>query len=408
MRPALALAPTPARPREPLPHEMVLAFINDADTRQMLETLLEERHVPATSVLDGGIGAALSQLGAADSPKLLIVDVSDSQTPAGDMAALAAITAPETRIIAIGEANDVALFRDLLATGVADYLVKPVSRHVLQAALLDAEGPGGNVDNAPRVGRTAVFLGARGGVGSTSAAVNAAWLMANDLRQKVALIDLDLHFGTVALSLDIDPGRGLREAMERPSRIDSLFIERAMERLGDRLFVLGAEEPLQDELVLDPSAPDILLHELRQKFDWVVVDLPRGATLSQRQVLAAATHVVLVCELSLAGMRDAIRMQAFARDCAPQAKLILLSGGAEDGRKPKISLADFERGLGQKLDYVIPHDAKAATASANAGKPLPVAARSSKVAAALRRLAVDLVGADTGRKSAPFWRRWKS
>src|SRR5205085_6436501 len=119
----------------------------------------------------------------------------------------------------------------------------------------------------------------RGGVGATTAAVSCAWLMATEQRERVALVDLDLHFGTVALKLDLDPGSGLCEALEQPSRIDSLFIERAMVKVTDNLRVLAAEASATQHL--DAGAVDMLLHELRRNSSG------RGRSAAGRQSEAA-------------------------------------------------------------------------------------------------------------------------
>ena len=138
------------------------------------------------------------------------------------------------------------------------------------------------------MGQVVVFVGSRGGVGATTTAVSCAWLLAEERGERVALVDLDLHFGTIALKLDTDPGGGLCEALEQPSRIDSLFIERAMVKVTDNLRVLAAEASATQHLIIDAGAVDMLLYELRRKFTRIIVDLPRGATPVQRAVLAAA------------------------------------------------------------------------------------------------------------------------
>src|SRR5207248_10519514 len=92
-----------------------------------------------------------------------------------------------------------------------------------------------------RLGQVIGFTGSRGGVGTTTTAVSCAWLIAEERSERVALVDLDLHFGTIALKLDTDPGSGLCEALEQASRIDSLFIDRAMVKVSENLRVLAAE-----------------------------------------------------------------------------------------------------------------------------------------------------------------------
>ncbi len=216
------------------------------------------------------------------------------------------------------------------------------------------------------------------------------------------MLDLDLHFGTAALKLDIEPGSGLCEALEQPSRIDSLFIDRAMVKISENLRVLAAEASAAQHLAIDAGAIDMLLYELRRKFVRVVVDLPRGATPVQRVVLAAASHIVVICERSLAGLRDTIRLQTLMREQTPQARLWLVEAGAT-GERALIGKSEFEKGIGKGLDMVISYDPKSAGAAVNSGRPLPVAAPRSPVVRELRQLAVLLAGP---AEAAPKRRRF--
>ena len=100
----------------------------------------------------------------------------------------------------------------------------------------------------------AAVIGVRGGAGATTVATSLAWLMGEKLRRSTALLDLDVHFGTGALSLDLEPGRGLTDAIENPSRIDGLFIERAMVKASEKLAVLSAEAPINQPMLTDGSA----------------------------------------------------------------------------------------------------------------------------------------------------------
>ena len=112
-------------------------------------------------------------------------------------------------------------------------------------------------------------MGSRGGLGTTTSRgiLRPMAPRPNSKKERTALIDLDLHFGTVALCLDTDPGSGLCEALEQPlSRIDSLFVERAMVKVSDTLRILAAEAPVGDaQIVVDTGAIDVLLYELRRK-----------------------------------------------------------------------------------------------------------------------------------------------
>ena len=178
----------------------------------------------------------------------------ESADPLNDINALAEVCEPGTIVIAAGTVNDVRLYRDLVASGIHDYLLKPFTVDQLRDTFAHAQmilsGPRGEAQaDKPHV--MAAVIGVRGGVGASTLATSLAWLLGEKARRSTALLDLDVHFGTGALALDLEPGRGLTDAIENPSRIDGLFIERAMVRANERLSVLSAEAPIHQPLVTD-------------------------------------------------------------------------------------------------------------------------------------------------------------
>ena len=150
-------------------------------------------------------------------------------------------------------------------------------------------------------------VGARGGVGASTIATSVAWLLADKEKRSTALLDLDVHFGTGALSLDLEPGRGLTDAIENPSRIDGLFIERAMVKASEKLSVLSAEAPINAPLMTDGAAFYQLQEEMCAAFDCTIVDLPRGMLVQHPHLISEVHLAVLVTDLTLAAARDTIR-----------------------------------------------------------------------------------------------------
>jgi pilus assembly protein CpaE len=370
--------------------EGVLAVMRDQATLDRLQGVIRELQLDDELSVTDTLDLALRRIRAGSMPRILLLDVADLPAPIAEIGAARAVGGVGLEIVTLGEVNDVALYRDLLAAGADDYLIKPPSRDAL-AAVLEKKSANAAAGADGGLGQVIVFIGSRGGVGTTTAAVGCAWEIAEQRAERTALLDLDLHFGTVALKLDTDPGSGLCEALEQPSRIDSLFIDRAMAKVSENLRVLAAEASAAQHLVIDAGAIDMLLYELRRKFVRLVVDLPRGATPVQRVVLAAASHVVVVCDRSLAGLRDTIRLQTLMREQAPQVRLWLVDAGAT-GSRALIGRSEFEKGVGKALDMVISYDPKSAGAAANSGQPLPVAAPRSPIVRELQQLAALLAG----------------
>lgn len=394
------------RVREGFYHDEFMAFCTDRASQDALNGFAENNGWPVSTVQEGGISAAIQFLVTAPSPRRLVVDLGEHRDPVTAVQMLCESCAKETAVIVLGEVNDVRLYREIIRAGAGDYLVKPVSREALGEAIEKAlQGRTAAPTSQPaedKLGRVVVFVGARGGAGTTMLAMNSAWLMAHEQGLRTALVDLDVQFGTIALNLDLDPSHGLIDALENPSRIDGLFIASAMVNAGDNLFVLASEEPLGGQYSFDPQASDLLFHELRHTFDRVVVDLPQGAVVQHQGVLAKASEIVVVCDLSLPCVRDTMRILSFAKEMAPEARVSVVANRVDRGTKGQISKADFERGIESQITAQVPEDAKGAAASANTGKPLGVAAKRSPILAALRR--IDLAPAKReAKKKSRSW-----
>ncbi|MCS7267725.1 MAG: AAA family ATPase [Geminicoccaceae bacterium] len=367
------------------------AFVADEETRAVIGQVAGDLMITGAAIHNGTVRDAIEALGRQRSPRILIVDISASELPLSDIDELAEVCEPGVSVIAIGERNDVGLFRELVHHGITDYLVKPVTATLLQRALVQAvEGTAPHQRQSGRLGRIVAVLGARGGVGATMVATSLAWSIATGRHRRVVLFDLDLQFGSVALSLDLDPVNGLRDAVENPGRIDGLYLDRTLVRHSETLFVLGAEEPLDDVVRADRDAVGLLLQELQTKFHFVVVDLPRQVSVAAQQVLQSATNLVLVSDFSLAGMRDTMRivqlMHALNVGCA----VTVVVNKAGEYRAGEIPRGEFERGIGRSIDLVLPFDARRVCPAINSGRP--VASAGGPVADLLRELADRICG----------------
>ncbi len=349
------------------------AFVCDDATADMLRPIAVEHGWSPEKVNKGGLRNAVQSLSVSASPNILFVDLSESADPLNDINALAEVCEPGTIVIAAGQVNDVRLYRDLVASGIHDYLLKPFTADQLRDSFAHAQsilsGPRGDAQvEKPHV--MAAVIGVRGGVGASSIATSLAWLLGERAHRSTSLLDLDVHFGTGALALDLEPGRGLTDAIENPSRIDGLFIERAMVRANERLSVLSAEAPIHQPLMTDGSAFYQLQEEMRNAFESTVIDLPRHMLIAHPHLVHDAHVAVVVAELTLAATRDAIRILAWLKSNAPQTKIVVVANGVPNGGALEISRKDFEQSIERPVDIVFPADGKLAAQAAKLGKPL--------------------------------------
>ncbi len=385
--------------------EPFTAFVCDDMTADSLRPVAVELGWAADKINKGGLRNAVQTLSVSASPQILFVDLSESGDPLNDINALAEVCEPGTVVIAAGQVNDVRLFRDLVASGIQDYLLKPFSPDQLRDAFANAQA----VFNAPRNSEAAserphmmaAVIGARGGAGASTIATSVAWMMGDRASRSTALLDLDVHFGTGALALDLEPGRGLTDAIENPSRIDGLFIERAMVKANDKLAILSAEAPINQPMLTDGAAFYQLQEEMRTAFETTVIDLPRGMLVQHPHLMQDVQVTVIVTELTLASARDVIRILSWLKSNAPQSQVVVVANRVPTTGPSEITRKDFEASIERKVDYVIPADAKVVTQAAKLGKTVAEAGKGTKVGTALGELVDRLASAGDEGATAP-------
>ncbi|MBU1756101.1 MAG: pilus assembly protein CpaE [Alphaproteobacteria bacterium] len=387
------------------------AYICDENALDVLRPVVIELGWAPEKCNKGGLRNAIQSLSVSASPNILLVDLSESGDPLNDINSLAEVCEPGTVVIAIGQVNDVRLYRDLLASGIHDYLLKPLSATALRDSLTQAQ----TVFSTPRSGEveavkshvSTAIVGTRGGVGASTLATSLSWHFAANKKLSTALLDLDIHFGTGALALDLEPGRGLTDAIDNPSRIDGLFIERAMIRAHDNLAILSAEAPINSPLMTDGAAFLQLEEEFRQAFEMTVIDLPRNMLINFPHLLNDVNVVVLTTEMTLASARDSIRLLSWLKTNASHAVPIIVANKVQSGTA-EISRADFEASIERKIDFTLPFDQKGAATAAKLGQPFIEANAQSKVASMIKSLGERIISGteeqadddvDAGKKS---------
>jgi len=347
-----------------------MAFSSDGETTAILKQFAASRGWPEDVIHSGDIDTAAQFLKVNNSPKILFVDIisaADKVSASLDM--LADVCEPGIKVIVSGKINEYSFYCWLVDVGISNYLLKPFRLAALEAAYnktLEVQSPGvTKTEETKKEAKVITVIGARGGVGATTVCVNLAWLLANRFQQKTALLDFDAQLGTVALALDLEPAKGLRDALEKPDRIDGLFIDRVMIRVDDRLSILSTEEPLEETITMSEAAAANILKQCRPKFSHIVIDLPRTLSPFTRYTVSHADHVVCVTEYTLAGLRESLRYLEYCRNVLKVRPPIFVANRVGLAGKHQMPQNEFEKGLGQKVDFSIPFalDAHAAATS---------------------------------------------
>lgn len=335
--------------------EPFMAFAVDSASASILEHVAEATDHAVDRVFPGGVAQAIDVLKDISTPKILVVDLDGSGEPEDALNDLADVCDPGTKVITIGSVNDVTFYRHLLDLGVVDYVVKPLDADALIATLERLAKPVGPVAVEDEKAKLHVVTGARGGVGASTVAMNLAWYFAQEQQRKCVLMDLDPFFGTAALQLDLEPGHGMRDALENPERLDELFLARSLTQVSDRLSLLCAEEGLSAPMELDEVGVFKALDLLSSAVSTLVVDLPRNMFPFSRELLLEADVITIVTDLTLAGLRDALRMKAALKEWKAQAEVKLVLNRVGFTKVGELPLKTFEKNFGAPVAAQLPY-----------------------------------------------------
>jgi pilus assembly protein CpaE len=369
----------------------LMVFALDGQSEGALRACLAQLSVSGAVLRRGGLSGAIRYLSTERSPERIIVDLSGAEMPASQIRDLAELCEPGVTVIAIGDQNDVGLYRDLVLAGVSEYIVKPVTTQLLAKALLGASVSSGPSPISRKLGKFVAVVGARGGVGATTLAIHLALHLANRRSRRVVLLDLDIHTGDCALALNVKPTPGLREALINPLRIDSVFLERTMALHGERLFVLSAEERLRPHAEFSAEAIDALVGALRTQFHYIVADVPRIPATPYWQALDTADMRIIVADQTLRSVRDTVRLREELRSGdAAQPNMLVINRSGEGGRRA-VTLEEMAK-VKLQPNFVIPFQPRRFTA------PGPVRR------GALTEIVAALADEISGR--APARKRW--
>ncbi|MFC7738515.1 CpaE family protein [Roseomonas sp. GCM10028921] len=351
---------------EGAPRLPLVAFVTDEESEAALRGGLVDLGVGLT-VRKGDARTAARALEREPTPYALLVDISGLADPLGALDALAGVCAPDVRVLVIGESSNLALYRRMTReVGIAEYLYKPLTREDVSRIFGPHVTGGSSEGGGERGGALVTVSGARGGCGATTIAVNLALHLAEVSRGHVALLDLHLRGGSTGMMLGLKSGTGLRVALEDPSRVDGLFLDRSSVSVSERVRLIAAEEPMETDLRPNEGGVKNLLAMLTARFNFVVVDTPCPPDMAERIAHAAALHRLIVTGPDIAGIRDTIALRKLLSGLGTgSVGTVLNRVGLPGGLKAKL----LEEGLGSPFDLVLPDLPKHLPRAAHLGKP---------------------------------------
>jgi pilus assembly protein CpaE len=381
----------------PIPRISIQGFCEDPSTAEALQVAAEDRRLAKThvSVHLGGASAAIAHYQESPTPNLVIVESTlDRARLLADLERLAESCDAGTKVVVIGHMNDVILYRELLKRGVSEYLVAPVSAIQLMESISNLY----NDPDSDPVGHILAFVGAKGGVGSSTICHNVAWTMSEILKTNVVIADLDLAFGTTGLDFNQDPVQGIADALSSPERLDEVLLDRLLTKCSEHLSIFAAPVVLDREYEVSGEGCELVLDVVRQNVPYVAVDLPHSWTAWTKRVLLHADEVVITAAPDLANLRNAkniieLLKQSRQNDGAPH----LVINMTNMPKRPEISVKEFCHNLDLKPAAVIEFDSETFGQAANNGQMIEELNAKSKAVPQIRELALAVAHRKQGR-----------
>ena len=297
----------------------------------------------------------------------------------------------------MGVANDVGLFRDLVHLGVKDYIAKPLNVRLLVQSIETLMGMGGPKKRDSKftlAGKLISFLGARGGVGSSTLAANFSWVLANNNCKKLCIADLDFKTGIIHQLYNHENHSPFADVLNVPERIDESVIMQSVRKMGDYLSMLGTPIQLDDDFPFPTQAMEACLPILLHHFHYTVLDLPRYDHRVHYPIVGRSDVIVVTCDMTLLSIREVVSLLRILKSTQDM-QLLIVANKADMYKKGQLDRHIFEESIGQEIDLVIPFDSSRPLQCLNEG----VLAASEK--GILLNAVNDLISIISGRKVQP-------
>lgn len=285
----------------------VLAVLVDEELGENIRSALRQVQGVQLSIRYSSMEGPLSEVGTIEQPDIILFQI-DGETQR-DVQAIEKIRkfwGEDIRIHILSGANPSLTQERLRQMGIHHVYPYPFESQSLVLDIIEfmTEKRQRILQAKLRRGSLTAFLSARGGVGATLLASNVAIALAQFHGSRVALVDLDLQFGCIALVLDVKPTADITTALQQPERIDSLFVKALMTPHPSGVHVLAAPADYADLALIEEGATERLLQSMLDVYEIVILDVPRIFVSWTIEALRMANPVFLVSQNNLVTLRD--------------------------------------------------------------------------------------------------------
>jgi len=301
---------------------------------------------------------------------------------------------PSMKLIACSAAvpPQPSLLLEAMRSGVQDFLGKPVQAESLKDLLLRISQDQ-NLKEFPSQDKLIIVMGAKGGVGTTTVAVNLGVQLATFARKRTVLLDFARPLGNVHLLLDLHPRFGIRDAVDSLDRLDSHFLAGLLTHHKTKLEILGGTTQPEEWQSIDVNVLDRVVNVTQNAFDVVLVDMGSQFSVEWATILRMARMILLVAEANVPSLwtleRRLLALKGFGIS-QDRARIIINRWHKGDDEVLKSIQKDINRPIFASL----PNDFRKASQAVNLGTPI-LENHNNVLSSRYRQIAGQLVGIDS-------------
>ena len=300
----------------------------------------------------------------AKQPDVVVIDIRE-QTHLPTALPLLKRQHPGTGVVIVASRLDPNLLLEAMRSGVNEFVSEPLIPADIEAAItrVAAQRP---TTQSNVAGEAFAFVGAKGGVGATTVAVNVATALAQLAKGSTLLIDLHVANGDAAVFLGAEPKFSIVDALENSHRMDEAFFHGLIAHTKAGVDLLSSSDRVMVAPV-DVRRVRALIDFAGRYYRYIVLDVPRSDA-AVLDALEAAARIVVVANQELATVRSASRMAAAFRQRYGKDKLTVVVSRSD--RLAEIGTEDVERAVGAPVRHSFPSDYRRALQALNKGRPV--------------------------------------
>jgi pilus assembly protein CpaE len=365
---------------------------SDLESSAQLSAALEQSGA-VRSVVQWSIPADRLPDSSAEIPDIVFLDLARDPEPFFVFAAQLRRIYPGIRVIACSSAVPPlpSLLLEAMRSGVQDFLAKPVQADPLKKMLRQIVEDS-RTKESPSQDKLIVVMGAKGGVGTTTVAVNLGVQLVTFARKNTVLLDFARPLGNAHLLLDLHPKFSIRDAVDSLDRLDKHFLEGLLTKHKSKLEILGGVTQPEEWQSIDVSALDRAVNVAQNSFDFVLLEMGSQFSSEWISILRMARMILIVSEANVPSLwtleRRLLALKGFGIE-PERARIIINRWHKGDDEV----LQSVQKNLSRPIFACLPNDFRKASMAVNLGTPIPDN-HNNILVGGYRQIAAQLVGMD--------------